>query len=227
MNASVVPCNKSITTSKTDKMRRMHNDFKKDLIFKNAKVGDRVLDCGAGRGGDLLKWKIAGIYKPTCIDPDQESLLELEKRAKTIGSLPNVQLGDILTVEGGPFDVICYNFSLHYIAPRLEENVAAIARNLKPGGKLIGIVPDPNRLPCDYFVDRQGNTVIRRGDTLDVKLLNGPFYAGSFKTEPILEPEALKNSLSRHGVTCETWEPMVSEETGLISDIYSRFIFRC
>jgi ubiquinone/menaquinone biosynthesis C-methylase UbiE len=226
MNASDVLYNNSKTTSSTDKMRRMHNDFKKELILKNVKKGDCVLDCGAGRGGDLLKWKIAGIYEPTCIDPDTESLAELKQRTKTIGIRPKVQVGDILSVTGGPFDIICYNFSLHYIAPNLEANVAAISRNLKPGGKLIGIVPDPNRLPCDYFVDHQGNTVVRRGDTLDVKLTDGPFYAGSFKSEPILDPVSLKKCLIRHGIMCEVWEPMVPEETGLISDIYSRFIFR-
>lgn len=205
-----------------EQLRKQHNSFKRELIQQCVKSADFVLDCGCGRGGDLQKWPGR---KLVCLDPDVASVAEARERAKSMRLNPVFQVGDVLSVTGGPFDVICYNFSLHYIAasPELfEESIQAIIKNLKPGGRLIGIVPDPDRLPCEYFRDRLGNTAVRDGELLRVRLVDGPFYSGTERVEPILHPEKLKENLK---MKCVMWEPMVPEPTGLISDIYSKFIF--
>jgi SAM-dependent methyltransferase len=207
-----------------EELRKRHNLFKRELIQQCVKSSDFVLDCGCGRGGDLQKWPTR---KLVCLDPDVASVTEARERAKSMRLNPVFQVGDVRSVTGGPFDVICYNFSLHYIAasPELfEESIQAIVKNLKPGGRLIGIVPDPDRLPCEYFRDRLGNTAVRDGELLRVRLIDGPFYSGTERVEPILHPEKLKENLK---MKCVLWEPMVPEPepTGLISDIYSKFIF--
>jgi ubiquinone/menaquinone biosynthesis C-methylase UbiE len=208
-----------------EELRKSHNLFKRELIQKCVKRKDYVLDCGCGRGGDLHKWKGVGCNL-VCVDPDASSLDEARERAKTLGIDATFIQGDIRTVKG-EFDVICYNFSLHYIAatPQLfKESVDALVDKVKRGGVLIGIVPDPNRLPCEYFRDRLGNTVVREGETLRVKLVDGPFYSGQERIEPILHPENLKR-IFKSFFECIDWSPMC-QDTGLISDIYSKFIFR-
>jgi len=214
------PVEKKVMPS--EELRKRHNSFKRELIQQCVKPTDFVLDCGCGRGGDLQKWPTR---KLVCLDPDVASVTEARERAKSMRLNPVFQVGDICSVTGGPFDVICYNFSLHYIAasPELfEESIQAIIKNLKPGGRLIGIVPDPDRLPCEYFRDRLGNTAVRDGELLRVRLIDGPFYSGAERVEPILHPEKLKENLK---MKCVMWEPMVPEPTDLISDIYSKFIF--
>lgn len=212
----------NIQGKSSEELRRWHNSFKRELIQQYVKPTDFVLDCGCGRGGDLQKWPTR---KLVCIDPDVASVTEARERAKSMRLNPVFQVGDVRCVTGGPFDVICYNFSLHYIAasPELfEESIQGIIKNLKVGGRLIGIVPDPDRLPSEYFRDRLGNTAVRDGELLRVRLIDGPFYSGTERVEPILHPEKLKENLK---LKCVMWEPMVAEPTGLISDIYSKFIF--
>ena len=200
-------------------MRKDHNLIKRQMINVFVKPGAKVLDCGCGRGGDLLKWQSVQA-KVTCVDPDPESLEEAKRRAKEIGFKAKFVLGDIHKVTNGPFDIVCYNFSLHY-----EKNFETIVSSVKPGGLLIGLVPDPDRLETEWFMDRLGNTCIRDGDTLKVKLCDGPFYNGSEKSEPILDTLNLKNILKNCFETI-VWEPMTGAPTGLISDIYTKFIFK-
>lgn len=200
-------------------MRKDHNLIKRQMINEFVKPGAKVLDCGCGRGGDLLKWQSVQA-KVTCVDPDPESLEEAKRRAKEIGFKAKFVLGDIHKVTNGPFDIVCYNFSLHY-----EKNFETIVSSVKPGGLLIGLVPDPDRLETEWFMDRLGNTCIRDGNTLKVKLCDGPFYNGSEKSEPILDTLNLKNILKNCFETI-VWEPMTGAPTGLISDIYTKFIFK-
>jgi ubiquinone/menaquinone biosynthesis C-methylase UbiE len=206
-----------------EELRRLHNDSKRSLISKNVRPGDYVLDCGCGRGGDWLKWKKVGA-QVVGIDPDAESLLEASERCLDINLDVILQQGDIRDVRLGPFDVICYNFSIHYIVPTIDESAAAIARAVKPGGKLIGITPDCTRIAAFSGVDRLGNTVERVGDQVSVRVADGPFYAAGAKTEPLLEKDVLVNALKPWFDLVE-WSPMISQETGLISDIYSKFVF--
>ena len=200
-------------------MRKDHNLIKRQMINEFVKPGAKVLDCGCGRGGDLLKWQSVKA-QVTCVDPDPESLEEAKRRAKEIGFKTKFVLGDIHKVTNGPFDVVCYNFSLHY-----EKNFKTIVSSVKPGGLLIGLVPDPDRLETEWFMDRLGNTCIRDGDTLKVKLCDGPFYNGSEKSEPILDTLKLKNILKNCFETI-VWESMTGTPTGLISDIYTKFVFK-
>jgi SAM-dependent methyltransferase len=211
-------------------MNKVHNDAKRTLIEQCVRPGDTVLDCGCGRGGDWHKWK-AVRARVTGVDPDAMALLEASSRAMSIGLDALVHWGDVRNVHNGPFRVVCFNFSLHYTAGFLHETAAAIARNVEPGGLLIGIVPEASRI--SEFVGEQGHRTDALGnvvevispETLSVHVTNGPFYADGPKYEPILDRQNLLNELDPYFELVE-WKPMLAHVTGHISDIYASFIFR-
>lgn len=211
-------------------LRRLHNNCKRRLIADWVRPGDKVLDCGCGRGGDWHKWR-AVKARVTAIDPDPGSLREAEQRAREMG-FPVTILGpgDIRhAADAGPFDVVCYNFSLHYILEdpvTHRESLDAIGRALKPGGLLIGIVPERDRAEFltngGQFKDLLGNTLEIQGDNLLVHLTDGPFYADGPKAEPLLSAF----DLALRDFTRLVWEPMLPRPNGLVSDLYSKFVFQ-
>ena len=207
-------------------LRRMHNQKKRELITGVVRPGNFVLDCGCGRGGDWHKWKAAGALRIVGIDPDQESLDEAQRRADDMKLPVMLYRGDIRDVHINNFDVVCYNFSIHYIAGSLGESAKAIARAVKPGGYLIGITPDKARIAAFKSPDSLGNTVeLIDSSHVSIRLVDGPFYADGAKTEPMISKGLLDQAL-KPWFTLEKWSPMINTHTGLVTDIYSTFIFR-
>ena len=220
-----------------DALRKSHNDAKRQLIQRWVLPGSKVLDCGCGRGGDLHKWKAARVHV-FAIDPDEASLHEAERRAREM----NFQVwflgqGSIVQAAfAGTFDVICYNFSLHYICEDRDTydiSLKAIACALNPDGLFIGVVPEKARAEAlanqyGYFKDSLGNefAFLQGGRRLNVRLIDGPFYAEGGREEPVLDATVLVHDLKALGLELVLWEPMLSEPTGLISDLYSKFVFR-
>lgn len=216
-------------------LRRLHNNCKRELILKWVKPGSSVLDCGCGRGGDLWKWK-AVRARVHVIDPDRESLIEAESRSKDMGfNVVFLGQGDIRQAAfAGSYDVVCYNFSIHYIMSdpeTLKSSMKALKVAVKRGGLLIGITPEKYRAESmvdenGVFIDDLDNTFKIQGDNLHVKLIDGPFYADGAKVEPLLDAQILIQNLKDIGFEKLTWEPMLSEPNGMISDLYSKFVFR-
>lgn len=223
-----------------EKLRRLHNDAKKDLIVRNVHKGQLVLDVGCGRGGDLHKYKGTGCILMG-IDPDAESVQEANKRAQECDytSWSKFYVGDITNVNDGQFDVVCFNFSLQYTfidEKTLDATVEALTKLVKRGGKFIGVVPDASRilrLP-EQWSDRMGNSVERGpsikyspkiGNMILVKLADGPYYAKGAIPEPLCYMDILIDKL-KNAFELEEWSSMIKTPQGTISDIYSRFIFR-
>jgi len=219
-----------------DELRKTHNLAKRHLIQKWVPSFSSVLDCGCGRGGDLAKWNVARaqLYM---IDPDEESLQEAQNRAHEmqIGAwfLGKGDIRDAVKIAG-PWDVVCYNFSLHYIFENektFQESLKAIKVAVSPGGLLIGIAPDKARAESmvdenNRFVDALGNEFQIKNDKLVVKLVDGPFYATGPKEEPLLDGAILIQNLKNLGFDKLIWEPMLSSPNGLVSDVYTKFVFR-
>ncbi|NBS67830.1 methyltransferase domain-containing protein [bacterium] len=221
-----------------EKLRRTHNQAKRDFIQSLASKGDRVLDVGCGRGGDLHKWKCCRV-KLWGVDPDRESIAEAQSRAENLGAEVHLSVGDVLTAPTGPFDIVCYNFSLQYIFASedlLERSIQAIRQRVAIGGVFVGVVPDSSKilkLPLKWS-DSLGNTIERGpsigqervGEMILVKLSDGPYYAKGAVPEPLCHKEILIEKLVNNGFQFIYWGDMLSKPNGLISDIYSQFIFK-
>ena len=218
-------------------LRQLHNQIKREHISRWVPRRSHVLDCGCGRGGDWHKWK-AVHARVSAIDPDLESLNEAENRAIDMEfGVWFLGLGDIRQAAfAGPYDVVCYNFSLHYIFEDPEtfnQSIKALAVSVRPGGLLIGVTPEKARAEAmvdqfGHFKDSLGNeiAILHANSRLMVRLVDGPFYADGGKEEPILDANVLIRALDHAGFEMVQWEPMIDKPNGLISDLYSKFVFR-
>lgn len=208
-----------------DALRKRHNTIKRQLINQWVPRGSCVLDCGCGRGGDWHKWKAVDA-RVFAIDPDAESLREAEERASNINlNVYFLGQGDIRQAAfAGPFDVVCYNFSIQYIVDSWEESIKAIKLAIRPGGLLIGVTPEKSLVRETQSPDALGNTFEIRGDRLWVHLKDGPFYADGPKAEPLLDGGVLRAALEPE-FQCLLWGPVSHETTGLVTDIYAQFVF--
>jgi hypothetical protein len=59
-----------------------------------------------------------------------------------------------------------------------------------------------------------------------VRLIDGPFYTDGGREEPTLSPIQLIQDLQEVGLDLVQWEPMISRPNGMISDLYSKFVFK-
>lgn len=216
-----------------DELRKRHNQFKRDLIEYVTCPGAHVLDVGSGRGGDLQKWKARDPGGINMCEPDAESLEEAKRRAKNLKIRVNFYHGDIHAAPKRAFDIICYNFSLHYIFESrdvFERSVKAIRARAKKGTILCGIVPDSQRITMRVPVqDDLGNFFVTKrpsngdfGEHVFVNIADGPYYEDGAKKEPIAHKDRLVTALEANGFALKTWEPLFGSA---ISELYSKFIF--
>jgi SAM-dependent methyltransferase len=209
-----------------DALRKHHNQVKRDLIKAWVKPKSFVLDCGCGRGGDLHKW-IAVQARVAAIDPDEESIKEAENRAFDMNfGVWFLGKGDIRQAAfAGPFDAVCYNFSIQYIVgEHFEQSIKAIKVAVKPGGVLIGVTPEKSLIEQAKSPDKLGNIFEIHGNQVLMKLTDGPFYADGPKYEPLLDGNVLRTALEPE-FQCVLWSPIEPKPTGLVSDIYAQFVF--
>jgi SAM-dependent methyltransferase len=169
-------------------------------------------------------------------DPSADALVEAKSRAsKMKGIDPTFYHGDILSCPSNKrYDIVCYNFSLHYIFASeklFKQSIRAIRDRLKPGGKLIGVIPDSDSVLMETpFKDSLGNFFTRKestgygnfGEKIFVMLVDTPFYNGEAKSEPIAYKDLLVTELYDSGFQLEEWVPLAGHK---LSTLYSRFIF--
>jgi SAM-dependent methyltransferase len=220
-----------------ESIRKYHNAVKRTIIEASTKPGYSVLDVGCGFGGDLGKWERVGVTQLDACDPSEDALSEATSRAPTFKKLKiKFFHGDISSCPKKKYDIICYNFSLHYIfrdKSLFYSSIKEIKDRLKPGGKLIGCIPDSESILMDTpFKDEFGNSFMRNpqstgygdfGEKLFVHLVDTPFYAQGPKPEPICYKDILVSSLASLGIQRELWEPLRGEHA--LSRLYSSFIF--
>ena len=143
-----------------EELRRLHNDAKRTLIESVAKTGYSILDVGCGFGGDLQKWAKMKVNINMC-EPNEEALEEAKRRAKNMKIRVNFYHGDIHACPNRKYDIICYNFALHYIFKTREiftSTLREIRKRLKPGGLFIGIIPDSEKVIFKTpYMDDRGN----------------------------------------------------------------------
>ena len=215
-----------------EEIRKYHNEAKRILIQSATREGDSILDVGCGFGGDLQKWKHAGANISMC-EPNLESLKEAKTRAKNMKIRVNFYEGDIFSCPHRKYDVICYNFALHYIFATkqlFEKSLLEVRNRMKPGGVFIGIVPNSDKIIMNTPVrDKLGNYFLMKqtssgnfGEKLYVHLAETPYYADGPKVEPIAHKDMLFTYMEDLGFTLTVWEDL---EGNQVSELYSKFCF--
>lgn len=217
-------------------IRKSHNLLKREVIeiITSGRENPSVLDVGCGFGGDLQKWKCAGVRHLSMCDPSTSALAEAKRRAEGLKMHVNFYEGDI---RGCPknrtYDIICYNFSLHYIFATeklFHDSVREIKKRMKPGGILAGIIPDSDAIVMRTpMQDALGNFFVLKstpeggfGEKLFVNLVDTPYYENGAKSEPVAYKDRLVTTLEAHGFHLMTWEPLRGHE---VTQMYSKFMF--
>jgi SAM-dependent methyltransferase len=215
-----------------EEIRKNHNEAKRELIQSICQTGQHILDVGCGFGGDLQKWHKCGVNINMC-DPEPTALIEAKSRAKNMHLRVNFYDGDIHNCPKRRFDVMCFNFSLHYIFKTREQffsSINEIKKRIKPGGYLIGIIPDSEKIIFKTpLQDDTGNFFKLKdhgnggfGEKLFVNLIDTPYYADGPKSEPVAYKDLLVTHLEDLGFRLQLWEGLVGNT---ISELYSKFIF--
>lgn len=191
-------------------LRKNHNDLKfRFLQSLGMPPGTRVLDMGCGFGGDFHKWiKLRSNFIGA--DPSEQSLVEARKRFPW-SSLIHGTIFDV--PKGMRFECICFNFSLQYCKPVLQETLDAAWNLLDKNGMIVGVVPDGN------LITDSSEFCTRNPDgTLTMYIPGVPYYDKyGAVTEPILTRDDLQQDPK---FTVERWECFYP------GSIYSTFILR-
>ena len=132
--------------SNIDNLRKFHNYIKKQLIIQNSKNinANNLLDIASGRGGDMFKWRTAGLQSVFAFDNHKESveiskdrlkeqllfenkeLLKLENKQKYIQKTknnPNFKLYDLKNYKKLP-NIKYFNLNI------LQSNIIQKINNL-------------------------------------------------------------------------------------------------
>lgn len=153
-------------------MRNFNNWVKSMLIkeycekLKEKDIEKRcVLDIGAGKGGDLLKWKKGGIHYLVCADIAETSVeqckqryIEMKDRHKRQRERGRCFEAEFITADCTKeslknlykdpeikFDIVSIQFAFHYCFESLGQArtmLKNVSECLKPGGFFIGTLPD-------------------------------------------------------------------------------------
>jgi ubiquinone/menaquinone biosynthesis C-methylase UbiE len=131
-----------------------HNVHYQPVILNTVPAGcGAALEVGCGDG--LLARRLAErAAEVTAIDADA-GMIELA-RQRSAGSRVRFVHADFLTcpIEAASFDFACANTSLHHMD--FAAALSAMARALRPGGRLAVVGLAANRSPADYLIDVLG-----------------------------------------------------------------------
>ena len=140
--------------SPTIELRNFHNDVKRQLLKSFCKPGDRLLDLGCGRGGDLQKWNAVGLGSVLGVDISPQEIQEAEARRSNVQGKTQVDfkvldLSSKALDSEEPFDVVSCMFAIQYFFDGQDAMNAffqTVSRNLKEGGIFIGTFPDGDNI---------------------------------------------------------------------------------
>lgn len=143
-------------------LRRFHNHVK-HLLYSSAAsltTAEKLLDLGAGRGGDIIKYTAVGAKVIVAVEKDSHGLTTFQTRLKDIdwdvkyvlicGDMTqNFQESDNPDVQKWctepMFDIISCQFAMHYAfasKTTLSGFIYNINQTLKVGGVFIGTILD-------------------------------------------------------------------------------------
>lgn len=146
-------------------LRNLNNWIKSVLLNAHLSTNCSVLDFACGKGGDLLKYRTAGIGHYVGIDIARGSVTDAVSRYNSDGGdsrFPPMPFtarflsGDCFAVDLAShlppalrFDVVSCQFALHYAfesEARARQAIRNAAARIQPGGHFVGTIPDASVL---------------------------------------------------------------------------------
>ena len=130
-------------------IRHFHLDVKEQLFYKYCRNIDFLLDIGSGKLTDAQFWTKVGIRNVIGIEPSKESIekgYERQKKYKTKTKINVINgLGDVdwksdkkyNPIFEHTYDVITFQFTLHYMMHNIEILMKNILQVSKKGTKVI------------------------------------------------------------------------------------------
>jgi ubiquinone/menaquinone biosynthesis C-methylase UbiE len=215
--------------------RGFHGRVKEALIARHAS-GLRLLDVGCGVGGDVWRWRRAGVRSVVGIEPDLASVVEASRRISTAGG------GDrffvmhspdtpekLSTFARGAFECASAMFSMHLMegGDRLKV-LNELVRVVGSGGAVFVCVPDG-----DALVSASSEVVSVHGGRAWWNL-DAPYFKRTCapESEPVLSVQTLMEEMTEvglHGVHAVPFSSMagfesLSECDKRVSELYSAVI---
>lgn len=161
--------NQNRAATKMMSLRDFNNFVKWLLIFEFSNPYEIALDMACGKGGDLEKWRRAGIDGLIGIDIADGSIADAIERyrgmhSKTfwidfvVGNCFGQDIRTILHPEALPVNVVSCQFALHYAfdtMERVKQTLSNVSDALLSGGMFFGTI-----LNSEYLADnlRKGYT---------------------------------------------------------------------
>jgi len=136
-----------------------HNRVKSRLYERFTRNGDRLLDIGCGKGGDLHKWEHRRLHTVIAVDVNPAFIREAKRRIERKRAMrtrvhfwqADAFIDDLTSGAPGapPYDAVSCMFCLHYAA-RDESSIHRLCQNvgqsLRVGGVFFGICADGDRI---------------------------------------------------------------------------------
>ncbi|KAL3148005.1 hypothetical protein ABBQ38_014300 [Trebouxia sp. C0009 RCD-2024] len=141
-------------------LKELHNDVKRQLIYRFAGGADSLLDLACGRGGDIWKWTDAQIkyikgidLSPSEVEEARRRFQEMKVRKRRFNQGADIAadfedtplLGQKEWREELQYDAITCMFAIHYFfesEKAIKTFLHNVSINLKEGGHFFGCVPD-------------------------------------------------------------------------------------
>ena len=195
--------------------RRYHNILKTNLYADISKNNKHVslLDIGSGFGGDVDKWKKYVHGEIIAVEPNPENRKELIRRVNNttfadrvhilgIGGEKTVEITDAVKryVPGGKVDVVSLMLSMSFFWSsdyHLDSLVETIVSNLKPGGKIIFLTIDGDRVE-EIFEPKNG-----------LKIMDKTIVTARLHLYPPISPpwRSIRTSEPQFGRPLDFWLP--------------------